>query len=165
GKTPDLATTLRTWSNEIVVCTDGPPDWKSPAREKLEFHGVRVIETPVVAVEGREQLERVRFADGSAHECTALFFCGECRQKSPLPARLGCKLDKEGSVVCDRHAAAGVPGVYVAGNVRAGLHLAIHATSEGAEAAVAINDALLEAGLFPAGIECSLKHPGVLAAK
>jgi thioredoxin reductase len=40
-----------------------------------------------------------------------------------------------------------VPGLFVAGNVRCGLHLAITAAAEGAEAAVAINEALLDADI------------------
>jgi thioredoxin reductase len=40
-----------------------------------------------------------------------------------------------------------VPGLFVAGNVRGGLHLAITAAAEGAEAAVAINEALNDLNL------------------
>jgi hypothetical protein len=40
------------------------------------------------------------------------------------------------------HAATNVRGLYVAGNVRGGIHRAIFAAAKGAEAAIAINEAL-----------------------
>jgi thioredoxin reductase len=42
-----------------------------------------------------------------------------------------------------------VAGVFIAGNVRGGLHLAIMAAAEGADAAIAINDVLIDAKIFP----------------
>jgi thioredoxin reductase len=77
--------------------------------------------------------------------CSALFFCSDCEQRSSLPENLGCAFDAEGNVLCNGHAATNVPGLYVAGNVRGGVHLAIVAAAEGAEAGIAINRALLEA--------------------
>ena len=62
-----------------------------------------------------------------------------------MPESLGCEFDDTGAVRCKGSAATNVPGLFVAGNVRCGLHLAITAAAEGAEAGVAINDTLLEA--------------------
>ena len=76
--------------------------------------------------------------------CSAIFFCSNCVQQSDLPESLGCRLDGQGSVVCYAHAAKGVPRLYVAGNVRGGVHLAITAAAEGAEAALAMNERLLD---------------------
>jgi thioredoxin reductase len=80
-----------------------------------------------------------------------LFFVSDCPQKSILPQALGCQLDESGGVLCKEHAATDVPGLFVAGNVRCGLHLAVTAAAEGAEAAVAINEALSEEQLRAVG--------------
>jgi thioredoxin reductase len=92
-------------------------------------------------------LEQIEFANGPALQCRALFFVSPAPQRSSLPARLGCEFDDTGAVHCDGNAATNVPGLFVAGNVRCGLHLAIMAAAEGAEAAVAINEALLRMDL------------------
>jgi thioredoxin reductase len=89
------------------------------------------------------RLEAIRLVDGSILPCRALFFITDCVQTSALPEKLGCEIDERGSVRCAGSAATGVPGLFVAGNVRGGMHLAITAAAEGAEAAVAINDFLL----------------------
>jgi thioredoxin reductase len=73
-----------------------------------------------------------------------VFFTSALPQKSPLAQSLGCQLDEGGSVICQQHAATGVPGLYVAGNVRGGVHLAIMAAAEGAEAGIAINEELAD---------------------
>src|SRR6185436_6359731 len=85
----------------------------------------------------------LRWVDGTERQCRAVFFCSDCSQRSVLPERLGCQFDRGGSVLCRAHAATNVPGLFVAGNVRGGVHLAIMAAAEGAEAALAMNEFLL----------------------
>jgi thioredoxin reductase len=125
----------------VVICTGGrPPD---PALNDTKFP---IITTPITRLEGGPEgnLAQLRFATGDVRPCAALFFPSDCNQRSSLPEALGCDFDREGSVVCKKHAATNVPGLYVAGNVRGGVHLAIMAAAEGAEAALAMNAALRE---------------------
>lgn len=145
----DQALLLLAWSRDVTICSDGPGDFTAAQREKLRANGIGVIESEVVELRGGAdgRLENVMFRDREPLRCDAVFFCSDCRQTSDLAARLGCELDDEGSVKCDGHAATNVPGLYVAGNVRGGVHLAIVAAAEGAEAAIAINRALLERAL------------------
>jgi thioredoxin reductase len=89
-------------------------------------------------------LTHLTFEAGDPVPCGALFFDAECVQRSSLPGRLGCVFDEENAVLCNQHAVTNVPGVFIAGNVRRGLHLAITAAAEGVEAAVAINEVLLD---------------------
>jgi thioredoxin reductase len=103
------------------------------------------VTDPILELRGNETgLETIQLASGVAKPCDALFFCTECQQRSSLPAELGCLFDEEGSVVCEEHAAKNVSGLYIAGNVRGGVHLAITAAAEGAETAIAMNEALLK---------------------
>ncbi len=140
---------LLVWSRDIVVCTDGPSHFTAEQSEKLRANGIRVVESEIVELRGDADgmIAAVAFRDRDPLPVRALFFCSDCEQKSALPENLGCQLDDEGSVKCNGHAATNVPGLYVAGNVRGGIHLAIVAAAEGAEAAIAINRALHEADL------------------
>jgi thioredoxin reductase len=150
----DLAFELLTWSEQVTLCSDGAPRWESPA-DSLSRAGIRVITDPVRGLEGSSgSLRRICFATSAeALECDALFFSTECMQRSVLPEKLGCRFDAEDSVLCDNHRAVGIPGLFVAGNVRGGVHLAITAAAEGAEAGIAMNEALLERSLRSKGCQ------------
>lgn len=140
----ELALGLLVWSRNVTLCTDGPPELTNDQREKLHACEVPVIEHNVLAVRGDESGEAraLVFEGRDELRCDAIFFCSDCLQKSLLAKELGCELDESGSVTCDGHAATRVPGLFVAGNVRGGVHLAIVAAAEGAEAGMKINDAL-----------------------
>lgn len=142
----DTALGLRTWSREVTLVTDGRAELTAAWRQRLAANEVAVREETVerLATGANGFLEGIEFANGERLRCGALFFVSAAPQKSILPERLGCRLDESGGVSCDEHAATGVPGLFVAGNVRCGLHLAITAAAEGALAAVAINRALTE---------------------
>ncbi|HYC72872.1 MAG TPA: NAD(P)/FAD-dependent oxidoreductase [Opitutaceae bacterium] len=139
----ELARTLRTWTDRVTLCSDGPPAWPDSPDPAAE--GLRVVAAGVDRLAGdAHRVREVRFVDRPPLACDAVFFCGPCPQRSALPEALDCVFNDDRSVRCDRSAAVGVPGLFVAGNVRGGLHLAIMAAAEGADAALAINAALLE---------------------
>jgi thioredoxin reductase len=143
----ELALEMLGWSQDLVLCTDGPCRLDSRKLKRLEAARIGLIETPIESLEGHaEQLERVRFTDGSTHSCKALFFAAPQRQRTDLAKRLGCKLSEDGTTLdCEECASTNIPGIYVAGNASRGLHLVIMAAAEGTQAAFTINQALLEA--------------------
>lgn len=143
----DVALELLSWSREVLWCTDGPGAVGQAQRERLAKNGIAVRETALAGLHAGADgmLAKIAFEDGTTAPCGALFFVTDTPQKSGLPEALGCRFGESGGVLCDAHAATGVPGLFVAGNVRCGLHLAITAAAEGAEAAVAINEALCDA--------------------
>lgn len=142
-----LALTLLTWTSRLTLCAGGKPAWSADFAAQLAASNIEILPHRVVAAEGGNRLERVAFDAHEPLECDALFFCSECRQRSSLPEKLGCRLDADGNVLCKGYGATDVPGLFVAGNVRGGVHLAIMAAAEGAEAAIAINDYLADLAL------------------
>jgi thioredoxin reductase len=54
-------------------------------------------------------------------------------------------MQSDGLIRCDLRGATSVPGVYAAGNASRGVQMVIAAAAEGMIAAMAINDAMLEA--------------------
>lgn len=141
----DLALALLTWSKDVTLCTPRPTELSPRDRGRLEVNGIGIARAAIVSLGGRDgRLTEARLQNGTTLACDALFFTSALPQKSPLAQSLGCQLDESASVVCTQHAATGVPGLYVAGNVRGGVHLAIMAAAEGAEAAIAINEELAE---------------------
>jgi len=67
--------------------------------------------------------------------------------RSDLSAKLGCIMTQRGVVRTGEYEATNVPGLYVAGDASRRVQLVIVAAAEGAEAAFAINTALLKEDL------------------
>ena len=98
-------------------------------------------------MEGDEDgnLRQIYLQGGRALKRTAMFFTTGCHQTSKLTATLGCARDEKCSVITDPLTEeSSVRGVYVAGDASRDVLLVAVAIAEGAEAAVAINRALLK---------------------
>jgi len=140
-----LALSLSVWSRDVIVCTDGPAAMSDRMRERLGARGIRVREERVVRLEGQAGLlERIVFDAGPPEARRALFFATGQRQASELPARLGCRFTEHGAVATGKCEATNVPGLYVCGDASKEAQFVVVAAAEGAEAAMAINKALLE---------------------
>jgi thioredoxin reductase len=136
---------LRQWSREVTVCTDGAAPLEEGKRAHLERLGVRVIDQRIVALDGHDgQVEQLRFADGSAWPVRVIFVTTTQRQRCSLAENLGCCIDAEGTVTAVDGSGEALRNVWVAGNSSKGLQLAIVAAAEGAKAAHAINECLVE---------------------
>ena len=140
-----LALSLSQWSRDVLVCTDGPATLSGRMRERLRARGIRVREERVVRLEGQAGLlERIVFEAGAPEPRCALFFSAAQRQASELPARLGCHFTEHGAVATGKCEATNVPGLYVCGDASKEAQFVVVAAAEGAEAGMAINQALLE---------------------
>jgi thioredoxin reductase len=140
-----LALELLGWSRDLVLLTDGPSDLAAADRDLLERNRVRLHEEPVGRLEGRAgRLERIRFRNGEVLERSALFVAGSERNLPGLVPQLGCDLTARGTVRTGANEATNVPSLYVAGDASRRVHFAIVAAAEGAMAAFAINNELLD---------------------
>jgi thioredoxin reductase len=140
-----LAMALKTWSPNVVLCTDGASGLKTPDAERLARHGIPVREQRIRRLEGGpEGLERVVFENGEVLLRRAMFFTTGQRQRCDLAEQLGCLFTRKGAVHTGKLEGTNVPGLFVAGDASKDVQLAIVAAAEGAKAAVAINTALQE---------------------
>jgi thioredoxin reductase len=139
-----LAQSLRTWSDDVSLFTDGHARLDSRTRAELRGLAIRVHEEPIERLEGDGELEFVRMRSGGRVECRGLFFTTGQFLRSPLAQRLGCRLTARGVVRTGRLEDTGVAGVYVAGDASRDVQFVVVAAAEGAKAAIAINTALRE---------------------
>jgi thioredoxin reductase len=140
-----LAMTLRTWSKDLLVVSDGPALLSEEDRALLERHHIPVREDRILRVEGKEgRIERVVFASGEPYACGALFFSTGQRQRSSIAADFGCEFTDKGAVLTGHCETTNVPGLFVAGDASKNTQFVIVAAAEGAEAAVEINRSLEE---------------------
>jgi thioredoxin reductase len=110
------ALVLAGWSNDVLLCTDGPARLNGE-RAALERAGVRIREQPIARLTGaRGQLQRIEFESGPPAERDALFVTTRRGQPNALAEMLGCELTEAGTVAIDGDGRTSVAGVYAAGD-------------------------------------------------
>ncbi len=144
-----LALELTGWSRDLVVCTDGPATFSADDRDQLAELNIAVREERISRLEGSDgQLERIIFAKGDALPRRGMFFNTGQDQRCDLAAKLGCEFTERGAVRTGEYEMTKVPGLFVAGDASRAVQLVIVAAAEGAEAAFAINKALITEDLL-----------------
>jgi len=137
---------LLTWTDQLTVLTDGHALADGAAQlAKLQEFGIPLREEKVAGLEGDLkacQLERVRFDQGAALECDALFFNLGTQPVSNLHEELGCKVVDD-LIWVDHYQQTSVSGVYAAGDITPNSQLAVVAAAEGAMAAIQIHQSLI----------------------
>jgi thioredoxin reductase len=143
-----LALGLTVWTDDLVLCTDGPAQLSEEELGQLQAQGIEVREDRVLRLEGTDgKLERIVFAKGESLARRALFVCSGQHQRSALARKLGARFTSKGAVDTGTCEATEVPGLYVAGDSSKEAQFVIVAAAEGAEAGMAINKALLKQDL------------------
>jgi thioredoxin reductase len=144
-----LAAHLTRFSPDVALCTNGA-SLDTASRQLLDGLGVAVRAEPIQRLDGAGgRLRRIVFAAGPPLDRQAAFVRAPYRQRSDLPARLGCALLEDGAVAVDDLGRTRVPGVFAAGDLarRPSLPVAtaqvVMAAAAGAIAAVAIDQGLL----------------------
>lgn len=140
---------LLTWTGQLILVTDGDGATISEEeRAKLAAFNIPILPHRIARLEGdfaAGQIECVRFHNGEALACDALFFNLGCEPASGFHKALGCRLDEESGLVwIDGEQQTSVPGVYAAGDLTPRSQLAVVAAAEGAMAAIHIHKSLIE---------------------
>jgi thioredoxin reductase len=139
---------LLTWTNKLTLLTNGDEgDITEEHRAKLAQFNIPITNQRIKGLEGdaqKKQIERVRFENGEALDCDALFFNLGTEMSGKLHEMLGCRLDDEcGLIAVDDEQQTSVRGVYAAGDITPHSQLAVVAAAEGAMAAIHINKSLI----------------------
>ena len=138
-----LALSLKTWSERVVLCTNGSARLGRRHRDQLAAHGVAVVESRIARVEHTDgRVRALVLQRGEPVGCDAIFFSGKQTQQSDFVHRLGCEITNKGTVKTNHLGETCVPGVYVVGDASRDVQFVIVAAAEGAKAAVSINKSL-----------------------
>lgn len=140
GDGEDMALTLRCWSQDIVILTDGE-HVEFDRREKVRGLGISYRSEKVSRLEGdrRGQLQRIHFAQGTHLERTCLFLCTPQRARGgTLATQLEAKFEEENC------RATNVPGLFAAGDITGQTQMVAVAAGQGVTAAVEINSELVK---------------------
>jgi thioredoxin reductase len=145
-----LALHVTRFSPDVVLCTNGSDELENDARELLATNGVTVRDESIARLEGGDgHLGCIVFADGGTLDRAAMFWSPRFRQRSDLPAQLGCATFDDGCVEVNDVGLTTVSGVYAAGDMarRATMHgpaaAVIAAAASGTMAGIGIDKDLL----------------------
>lgn len=145
-----LALHLTRFSRDVVLCTNAAAELDAETRALLATNAVPIREEPIARLEGSDgHLDGVVFDGGETLDRDAMFCSLRLRQRSDLPAQLGCTTLEDGCVEVNDFGQTSVPGVYAVGDMsrRASLHgpaaAVIAAAASGTLAGVAIDKELL----------------------
>lgn len=139
----DLALSLKTWSDNVRLYTDGKKYLKAYQLEQLADHNIEVITKPwqqLQHVEGK--IKKIHFKDNTQKACDAIFFVNGFDQQTDLAENLGCRISAKGVVLTNKSQGTNVKGVFVAGDASKDMHFVVVAAAEGAKAGVTINKEL-----------------------
>ena len=145
-KAVGLALDLTTWTDQIIICTNGAPaDLDLPEYcTKLDALNIPVLESRITcAIHSGSVLRSLEFEDGLQLDVDKIFFAIGQYPADDLGAQLGCERDDAGHVIVDEHYHTSVRHCYAAGDIIPGPQLAIAAASDGAMAALAIHKSLV----------------------
>lgn len=148
GKNRDaigLSLSLKTWSSDVTLYTDGTRRLKAADTQLLERNHIKICTAPITQLAGEDgNLACVVLEGGSSMPCNAIFFSTGQDQRSTLGRQLDCNFTSKGVIRTYNHQQTNVPGLYVAGDAARDMQLVIVAASEGTKAGVMINKELQE---------------------
>ncbi len=149
-----LALHLARFSRDVVLCTNAAGELDAETRALLATQGVTVRDESIARLEGSgDGLQRIVFAGGEMLDRDAMFCSSRLRQRSDLPAQLGCAILENGCVEVGDLGQTSVPGVYAVGDMahRATQHgpaaTVIAAAATGNLAGIAVDKDLLATDL------------------
>jgi thioredoxin reductase len=149
GSGVHLALAMKTWSGDVVLCTNGGRLDRG-GRERLLRNGIEArTERIERCVHGDGMVTHLAIAGRDPVPCDAIFFTTGQRPRCNLAAQLGCAFNRRGTVETSLLCETNVPGVFVAGDASYDAQFAIVAAAEGAKAALAINQSLQRRELQP----------------
>jgi thioredoxin reductase len=139
----ELALSLRTWSEQVTLYTDGRNYLKEPEKKLLQKKNVKIIPDKIESLDGRgTKLTQIIFRNGSKLPCDAIFILNGYRQQSAIAKTLGCEMSSQAVLNTNRQSQTNIPGLYAAGDASKDVQFVVVAAAEGAKAGVNINKEL-----------------------
>ena len=144
-KAVGMALNLTTWTDRIVICTNGEPaTMEQSYLDKLETLNIPVLEAKVERIDSQDGEIRCMNLEGAMSlDCDRLYFAIGQYPADDLGVQLRCDRDEQGHIIVDERYHTSVLNVFAAGDITPGPQLAIAAAAEGAIAALAIHASLV----------------------
>ncbi|MBO3269540.1 MULTISPECIES: NAD(P)/FAD-dependent oxidoreductase [Hymenobacter] len=141
-----FARMIQHWSADLRVFTNGPSTFTAEQTQQLQAHSVRIIETPLAALEHEAgQLRYLRLTSDEQVPLTALFAHVPFSLPLDFHAQLGCELTENGHLRTNEMGATTVPGVFAAGDLTTPMRQISVASAQGGMTGGALDRELIAA--------------------
>jgi thioredoxin reductase (NADPH) len=131
----------RTYSDDVTLLTLGKRmELDQKQRERVEEHRIKLVESPVDALEIRDKRIAALHINGADISFDVLYSALGLRFRTDLALALGAQHDDTGALVVDHHSQTTVPGLYAAGAIVRGLDQIVVAMGHSAVAATHIHN-------------------------
>lgn len=146
-KAVGMALALTTWTEKIVICTNGEPAAINAEHlAQLKKLNIPTLHQKITCIKSNDgEITCLELADGMSLDCDRLYFAIGQRAADDIGKQLGCKRDEDGLIEVKENNRTSVKNVYAAGDITPGPQLAIAAAASGAIAALAIHHSLVPA--------------------
>ena len=144
-----MALNLTTWTNDIIICTNGrPAELDEPEYcEKLDALNIPVLTDRITELCCESsRIYCLMLEESKQLDADKVFFTIAQYPADDLGAQLGCERDDEGHLIVDALGNTSIEHVYAAGDITPGPQLAIAAAAGGAAAALSIHKSLVPPG-------------------
>jgi thioredoxin reductase len=127
---------LKSWSKDLVLCTNGKADLSYEQRQLLTKHHVTVCEEKIVRLEGTKgKLETIIFETGRKLVRRGILIHLEQHPRSDLAKELGCELTDSRHIKIDNFSETSVKGVFAAGDITSMMQSIAVSVAQGSVAA------------------------------
>lgn len=139
----ELARTIRNWSRDLTLLTNGPSSLEVDQQRELTDHGIRIEQRTIAELVHREgHLSQVKFKDGDGVALSAVFARPPFALPEELIGTLGCSLSESGHIHVDPMQRTSVAGVFAAGDVTSPMRSLAFAMAAGNMAGAVITHSL-----------------------
>jgi thioredoxin reductase len=140
-----LAGLVKNLTSEIVVLTNGAPDFSDEQIQKLKNNNISIHTGQIISIYHVDgQIERVNFEDGSFLSIEAMYASVPFIQHTEIPQNLGCELTKEGLIMVNPFQQTSVQGIYACGDNCSEMRSVANAVYGGNLAGAMVNRELVE---------------------
>ena len=144
GEGVRLARLATDWTRDVVLCTNGPAAFGDAERALLDRCGIAMRERRVERVAGAgKDVSGVVFEGGEVLPRAGVLVRPPFRQRSDLPAALGCALTEQGVIRTDEDGRTSVPGVFAVGDCASLMQQVAVGVGQATRTAIALNNELL----------------------
>ncbi|HEX2724030.1 MAG TPA: NAD(P)/FAD-dependent oxidoreductase, partial [Gemmatimonadaceae bacterium] len=144
-KAVGMALALTTWTDQIVICTNGEPaDMEPRYLKQLKSLNIPVLEGKVVRISSeKREIRCMDIEDGMPLDCERLYFAIGQYPADDLGAQLNCDRNDNGLIEVDDRNRTSVMNVFAAGDIAPGPQIGIAAAAAGAIVSTAIHASLV----------------------
>lgn len=135
---------LKSWSSDIILCTNGKSELSAEHRKLLRKHGAVVRREKILGFEGSNgQLKKIVFGKGEKLARNGVLIRPKQKLRSDLAQQLGCDLNEFDLIKVDNFNETTVKGVFAAGDITSPMQSIAAAVGQGSAAAGGITHALI----------------------